>query len=76
MLLVQRLKVYLRAEELLQQRHPIQPKHQHNYKTQSLFNIILSSNKVPVKRRKLEEAPFGNIVIIERVGDIPQKYTY
>ncbi|XP_033189572.1 NF-kappa-B-repressing factor [Bombus vancouverensis nearcticus] len=32
----------------------------------------LSSNKVPVKRRRLEEAPFGDIVIIERVGDIPQ----
>lgn len=32
----------------------------------------LSSNKVPVKRRRLEEAPFGDIVLIERVGDIPQ----
>ncbi|XP_071872575.1 NF-kappa-B-repressing factor [Bombus fervidus] len=32
----------------------------------------LSSNKVPVKRRRLDEPPFGDIVIIERVGDIPQ----
>ncbi|OAD54835.1 NF-kappa-B-repressing factor [Eufriesea mexicana] len=38
--------------------------------TKSYHN--LKSNNIPIKRRKLEEPPFGDIVIIERPGDIPQ----
>ncbi|CAK9815072.1 NF-kappa-B-repressing factor [Anthophora plagiata] len=30
------------------------------------------SDEVPAKQRKLQELPFGDIVIIERPGDIPQ----
>lgn len=38
--------------------------------TKSYHN--LNSNNIPTKRRKLEEPPFGDIVIIERPEDIPQ----
>ncbi|XP_033342810.2 NF-kappa-B-repressing factor [Megalopta genalis] len=34
--------------------------------------VDLRSNKVSVKRRKLQELPFGDIVLIERSDDIPQ----
>ncbi|KZC14465.1 NF-kappa-B-repressing factor [Dufourea novaeangliae] len=32
----------------------------------------LQADKVSVKRRKLQDLPFGDIVLIERPGDIPQ----
>ncbi|XP_078046593.1 NF-kappa-B-repressing factor [Augochlora pura] len=35
-------------------------------------SIDLRSNKVSVKRRKVQELPFGDIVLIERSDDIPQ----